>query len=113
MDAFCIVLDDLVLGAGVFRCRLLPLAMAFRAESGYVRWERRRVWAELPEHCMGAMTFLARRPVRIALADKFPVCADLKLLTDLGMAGGTIHLLGDRLTRPEVRHTDLRVTLTA
>jgi len=87
MDAFRVVLDDFVLGAGIASRRLLSFTMALRTQQRDIRWKRRRVGAQLPKNAVRPMTLFARRAIRIILAHKFPVRTYLKLLPDLCVTG--------------------------
>ena len=113
MDAFCVVLDDFVLCTGITRCRLLPFTMTPCTQSRDVCGKCRRVRAQFSKNAVRPVALLAGRTVWIVLAYKLSVRAELKLLCDLRVAGGTFHFLGDRLTRSKMRYTDFGMALTA
>ena len=113
VDAFRVVLDDLVLQTDITGGSLLSFPVALCAEQGNIRRKSLRARIQLPENGMSAVAFLARRAVGIILRNEYAVSALLVLLTHFSMAGRTIDLLRDRFTRTNVRDTHFRVALTA
>jgi hypothetical protein len=87
VDAFGVVLDDLMLGAGVADGRFLSFPMALRTQEGDIRCEGCRIWTQLSEYEMCTVTLLARRGVGIIFRRHLPMRADLILLRDLGVTG--------------------------
>ena len=86
MDTLRVVLYDLMLRAGITRCRLLPLPMASRTQCRDIGRKRRRVGAKLSENAVSPVAFLAGRTVRIVLPRELSVYAYLKLLRNLRVA---------------------------
>jgi len=113
VNALRVVLDDFMLGTLVPGRGFLAFPVAARTQGGDVRCECRRLRTQLPLNAVRPVTLFAGRSVRIVLTDKFPVDARLILLSDLRMTRRTINFLRDRLARPQMRHTDFRMTLTA
>jgi hypothetical protein len=87
VDAFGVVLDDLMLGARVAGGRFLAFPMTLRAQEGHIRCEGCRIWAQLSEYEMRTVTFLTRRGIGIIFRGHLPMRADLILLRKLGMTG--------------------------
>ena len=87
MDAFGVVLDDLMLRAGVADGRFLSFPMALRTQEWDIRCESCGIWTQLSEYEMCTVTFLARRGVGVIFRGHLPMRADLILLRKLGMTG--------------------------
>ena len=87
VDAFGVVLDDLMLGARVAGGRFLAFPMALRTEDWDIRCEGCGIWTQLSEHEMCTVTFLTRRGIGIIFRGHLPMRADLILLRKLGMTG--------------------------
>ena len=113
VDTLSISLNDLMLPAGISHGGFLSFSMTAGAEVGYVRGKDYRAWVNFPSHTMRAVTFLARWSIGIVFRHKNAMRARLKLLTNLGMAGGTVYLLRNRLAWPHTRGIDPGMTLTA
>ena len=113
VDTLRVMLNDLMLRARVPSSCFLTFTMAFRAQGRNIRRERRRIWAQFPQHVVRAVTFFARRAIRVVLRHELPVRAELELLAYFGMARRAINLPGDRFARPDMRDAHFRVTLAA
>jgi len=87
--------------------------MTLRTKDRDIRREGRRVWTQLPEYKMCAVTFLARRSVGIIFRSHLPMRADLILLGKLSVTGRAIDFLRDRFAWTKARNADLGMALAA
>src|ERR1039457_687997 len=113
VNAFLVVLHDLILLAGVPQRRFFPRLMALGAQRRHVAGERRRRRIGFAEGGMLAVAGLAGRRVRAPLGRQLAVRAFLILAHLVGVADGAVHLLWHGVAGPQVRRRAARVALDA
>ena len=113
VNAFAVVLNNIVLPSRIAQRRFMSFAVATTAEFRNIGWEGTRLRIMLAQNPVRAMALLATWSIGVLLTLQLPVRAGRIYLSDFVMTGSAIHRFGDGLARPYVGSVDLRMALAA